>query len=122
MIPVAWMQLPLANALCSVQHALTPQRIYPRAGRMHHMISGMFGSTLIAGCLLIIFIRWKYALFLAIDANFWLKWKLVSSNNVDPSLNAGTCYFVEETVYKQYLSERGCEPQEVHSYFTIAHT
>jgi hypothetical protein len=24
MIPVAWMQLPLANALCSVQHALTP--------------------------------------------------------------------------------------------------
>ncbi|KAG2110058.1 hypothetical protein BD769DRAFT_1630385 [Suillus cothurnatus] len=57
-------------------------------------------------------IRWKYALFLAIDANFWLKWKLVSSNNVDPSLNAGSCYFVEETVYKQYLSERGCEPQE----------
>ncbi|KAG1892033.1 hypothetical protein F4604DRAFT_1875514 [Suillus subluteus] len=57
-------------------------------------------------------IRWKYALFLAIDANFRLKRKLVSNDNVDPSLNAGSCYFVEETVYKQYLSERGCEPQE----------
>jgi hypothetical protein len=86
------------------------------------MISGMFGSTFIAGCSLIIFIRWKYALFLAIDANFRLKRKLVSSDNVDPSLNAGSCYFVEETAYKQYLSERGCEPQEVRSYFTVAHT
>ncbi|KAG1784380.1 uncharacterized protein HD556DRAFT_1435459 [Suillus plorans] len=57
-------------------------------------------------------IRWKYALFLAIDANFRLKRKLVSSDNVDPSLNAGSCYFVEENAYKQYLSERGCEPQE----------
>ncbi|KAG1857820.1 hypothetical protein F4604DRAFT_1882980 [Suillus subluteus] len=57
-------------------------------------------------------IRWKYALFLAIDANFRLKRKLVSSDNVDPSLNTGSCYFVEENAYKQYLSERGCEPQE----------
>ncbi|KAG2750180.1 hypothetical protein P692DRAFT_20874680 [Suillus brevipes Sb2] len=57
-------------------------------------------------------IRWKYALFLAIDANFRLKRKLVSSDSVDPSLNAGSCYFVEETAYKQYLNERGCEPQE----------
>ncbi|KAG1797160.1 hypothetical protein EV424DRAFT_1352893 [Suillus variegatus] len=56
--------------------------------------------------------RWIYALFLAIDANFWLKWKLVSSDNVDLSLNAGWSYFVEETVYKQYLSECGCELQE----------
>ncbi|KAG2138440.1 uncharacterized protein EDB93DRAFT_1242126 [Suillus bovinus] len=57
-------------------------------------------------------IRWKYALFLAIDANFWLKRKLVSSDNVDPSLNASSCYFVEDTAYTQYLSEHGCELQE----------
>ncbi|KAG1826541.1 hypothetical protein EV424DRAFT_1471591 [Suillus variegatus] len=56
--------------------------------------------------------RWIYALFLAIDANFWLKRKLVSSDNINPSLNAGWSYFVEEMAYKQYLSERGCEPQE----------
>ncbi|KAG1775873.1 hypothetical protein EV702DRAFT_972290, partial [Suillus placidus] len=57
-------------------------------------------------------IRWKYALFLTIDTNFRLKRKLVSSDNVDPSFNTGSCYFVEENAYKQYLSECGCEPQE----------
>ncbi|KAG1817907.1 hypothetical protein EV424DRAFT_1472791 [Suillus variegatus] len=57
-------------------------------------------------------ISWMYALFLAIDANFQLKRKLMSSDNVDPSLNAGWSYFVKDTAYKQYLSERGCEPQE----------
>ncbi|KAG1851623.1 hypothetical protein DFJ58DRAFT_716681 [Suillus subalutaceus] len=50
-------------------------------------------------------IRWKYALFLAIDANFQLKWKPVLSDNVDLSLNASSCYFVKETAYKQYLSD-----------------
>ncbi|KAG2055894.1 hypothetical protein BDR06DRAFT_981634 [Suillus hirtellus] len=56
--------------------------------------------------------RWIYALFLTIDTNFWLKQKLISSDNVDPSLNAGWSYFVEEMAYKQYLSECGCELQE----------
>ncbi|KAG2035436.1 hypothetical protein BDR03DRAFT_934910 [Suillus americanus] len=37
--------------------------------------------------------RWKYALFLTIDTNFWLKRKLVSSDHANPSLNAGLCYF-----------------------------
>ncbi|KAG1818253.1 hypothetical protein EV424DRAFT_1324062 [Suillus variegatus] len=37
--------------------------------------------------------RWKYALFIAIDANFRLKRKAVSSDNVDPSLNSGWAYF-----------------------------
>ncbi|KAG2076653.1 hypothetical protein BDR04DRAFT_1149101 [Suillus decipiens] len=57
-------------------------------------------------------IRWKYALFLAIDANFQLKHKVVSSDNVDLSLNTRSCYFVKETAYKEYLSECGCELQE----------
>ncbi|KAG2070061.1 hypothetical protein BDR04DRAFT_1128620 [Suillus decipiens] len=55
---------------------------------------------------------WIYALFLAIDANFQLKQKLVSGDNVNLSLNAGWSYFVEDVAYKQYLSEHGCEPQE----------
>ncbi|KAG1825134.1 hypothetical protein DFJ58DRAFT_720018 [Suillus subalutaceus] len=49
---------------------------------------------------------WLYALFVAIDANFCLKWKAVSSDQVDPGLNAGWAYFVEEHTYKSYLSER----------------
>ncbi|KAG1794534.1 uncharacterized protein HD556DRAFT_1431905 [Suillus plorans] len=45
--------------------------------------------------------RWLYALFIAIDVNF-----------LDPGLNAGWAYFVEETTYKEYLSARAGERQE----------
>ncbi|KAG2140526.1 uncharacterized protein EDB93DRAFT_1241867 [Suillus bovinus] len=56
--------------------------------------------------------RWLYALFVAIDANFHLKRKAVSSDRVDPGLNTGWAYFVEEHAYKSYLSERTNEQQE----------
>lgn len=62
---------------------------------------------------LILHRRWLYALFIAIDANFRLKRKAVSSDDVDPGLNAGWAYFVEETKYKSYLSARSGEKQEV---------
>ncbi|KAG1877638.1 hypothetical protein DFJ58DRAFT_712347 [Suillus subalutaceus] len=55
--------------------------------------------------------RWLYALFVAIDANFRLKRKTVSSDQVDPGLNAGWAYFVEDA-YKSYLSEQANERQE----------
>ncbi|KAL6303051.1 hypothetical protein BKA93DRAFT_818202 [Sparassis latifolia] len=42
-------------------------------------------------------------LFLSIDANFRLKCKKVSSDQVDPGLNHGYAYFVEEKAYKEHL-------------------
>ncbi|KAG1719215.1 hypothetical protein EDB19DRAFT_1648528, partial [Suillus lakei] len=56
--------------------------------------------------------RWLYALFIAIDANFRLKRKSVSSDDHDPSLLAGSAYFVEEHQYKTYLAEHIAVPQE----------
>ncbi|KAF7968772.1 hypothetical protein HWV62_29344 [Athelia sp. TMB] len=50
---------------------------------------------------------WLYALFVAIDANFRLKRKDVSSDAVDPSLNRGRAYFVEELRYKTHLAGYG---------------
>ncbi|KAG1749250.1 hypothetical protein EDB19DRAFT_1825495 [Suillus lakei] len=47
-----------------------------------------------------------YALFVAIDANFRLKWKVVSNNFTDPSLSRGWTYFVEEAGYKEFLAEK----------------
>ncbi|KAG1818597.1 uncharacterized protein BJ212DRAFT_1446417 [Suillus subaureus] len=44
---------------------------------------------------------WIYALFIAINANF-----------LDPALNAGWVYFVEETKYKEYLFAQAGERQE----------
>ncbi|KAI0690347.1 hypothetical protein C8T65DRAFT_588017, partial [Cerioporus squamosus] len=46
---------------------------------------------------------WKYKLYLAINANFRLKRKKVSSDTLDPSLNAGSAYFVERSAYKTHL-------------------
>ncbi|KAG1888957.1 uncharacterized protein F5891DRAFT_1216956 [Suillus fuscotomentosus] len=57
-------------------------------------------------------VRWKYALFIAIDANFRLKRKAVSSDNVDPSLNSGWAYFVEEVAYKSYLADQAGVKQD----------
>ncbi|KAF7970361.1 hypothetical protein HWV62_24272 [Athelia sp. TMB] len=51
--------------------------------------------------------KWVYALFLAIDANFRLKRKDVSSDAADPSLNRGRAYFVEENRYKTHLAAYG---------------
>jgi hypothetical protein len=42
-------------------------------------------------------------LFLALDANFRLKRKNISSQTVDPGLSKGWAYFVEETAYKAHL-------------------
>ncbi|KAG1759386.1 hypothetical protein EDD22DRAFT_955913 [Suillus occidentalis] len=57
-------------------------------------------------------IQWLYALFIAIDANFHVKRKAVSSDDIDPGLNAGWAYFVEETKYRNYLSAWSGEKQE----------
>ncbi|KAG1722596.1 uncharacterized protein EDB91DRAFT_1240203 [Suillus paluster] len=56
--------------------------------------------------------RWLYSLFLAIDANFHLKHRLVSNNIKDPGLSPGWGYFVEEGQYKTYLCDHADVRQE----------
>ncbi|KAG2046999.1 hypothetical protein BDR06DRAFT_1014253 [Suillus hirtellus] len=58
--------------------------------------------------------QFLYAIFLAIDANFQLVWRNVSSDAVDPGLNHGYAFFVEETTYKDFLAShyRVGNPQE----------
>ncbi|KAG1897935.1 uncharacterized protein F5891DRAFT_1129642 [Suillus fuscotomentosus] len=48
--------------------------------------------------------QWKYGLFIAVDANFRLKHRMVSSDEKDPGLSRGWGYFVDETDYKCHLS------------------
>lgn len=60
-----------------------------------------------------LFIRWIYALFLAIDANFRLRRKIVSSDKVDPGLSDGWAFFVEEKEYKKHLALHWDQKQEV---------
>ncbi|KAG1779216.1 hypothetical protein EV702DRAFT_1216574 [Suillus placidus] len=56
--------------------------------------------------------QWLYGLFLAIDANFRLKRKAVSNDDVDPSLSEGWGYFVEEDAYKGFLHSSADSIQE----------
>ncbi|KAG1732347.1 hypothetical protein EDB19DRAFT_1831363 [Suillus lakei] len=56
--------------------------------------------------------RWLYALFIGIDTNFHLKRKFVSSDTVDPGINKGWSYFVEEKAYKAYLEDHKDRNQE----------
>ncbi|KIM63043.1 hypothetical protein SCLCIDRAFT_24604 [Scleroderma citrinum Foug A] len=56
--------------------------------------------------------RWLYAKFVALDANFHLHCKNVSSDQVDPGLSKGWSYFVEETSYKVFIEEHKYDTQE----------
>jgi hypothetical protein len=49
--------------------------------------------------------RYLHGLFLAIDANFRLKRRNVSSEAADPSFSNGWSYFVPEAKYKAHLQE-----------------
>ena len=54
-----------------------------------------------------------HALFLALDANFRLKRKNVSSDKADPGLSKGWAYIVEETKYKAHLELHKAEVEPV---------
>lgn len=55
---------------------------------------------------------WLRRLYIAIDANFRLKRKKVSSDKNNPSLNHGYAYVVEEKAYKQHLATFDTLPTE----------
>jgi hypothetical protein len=57
--------------------------------------------------LLLMFLRFLYRLFLALDANFHLKRRNVLSNEADPSFSNGWSYFVSKSKYKAYLKSFG---------------
>ncbi|KAG1845269.1 hypothetical protein C8R48DRAFT_750776 [Suillus tomentosus] len=60
-------------------------------------------------------IQFLYALFLAIDANFRLARRNVSSDIVDPGLNHGYAFFVEEQAYKGFIGSHERVVQELSS-------
>ncbi|KAJ7891640.1 hypothetical protein B0H14DRAFT_2560696 [Mycena olivaceomarginata] len=53
-----------------------------------------------------------YALYLAIDANFWLQRKDVSSEERDPGLSRGWAFFGDVVRYMAHLEANRAQPQE----------
>lgn len=64
-------------------------------------------------------VRWLFALFIALDANFKLRRKKVSTPEKDPSLSGGWAYFVNEEKFAEHLKEHGNTQQPVRSSLTI---
>ncbi|KAJ6600930.1 hypothetical protein B0H10DRAFT_1824120, partial [Mycena sp. CBHHK59/15] len=56
--------------------------------------------------------KFLYALFLAMDANFRLKRKDVSSEEKDPGLGPGWAFFCEVKAYMEHLAQNWDQPQE----------
>lgn len=48
-------------------------------------------------------------MFIAIDANFRLKRRAISSNARDPALASGSGYFVEDTAYGEHVLKHADE-------------
>ena len=76
-----------------------------QAGKIFHENEGMDCITSISQLHLLTFNSYLNTLFLAIDANFRLKRRNVSSEASDPSFSNGWSYFVPEKGYKQYLQK-----------------
>lgn len=73
-----------------------------RDGKMSQRNAGM--SLCSSGNASLTIYRYLHALFLALDANFRLKRKRVSSDEADPGLSKGWAYVVEESKYKAHLA------------------
>ncbi|KAF7310199.1 CxC2 domain-containing protein [Mycena indigotica] len=56
--------------------------------------------------------RFRYSLFLAIDANFKMKRKQVSSEGVDPGLNQGSAFFSDVSTYMDHVRKHWGLEQE----------
>ena len=56
------------------------------------------------------FLRWVYAQFIAVDANFRLKLKNRQIN--DPELGSGLSYFVENSAYVKHVEKNTPEEEE----------
>jgi hypothetical protein len=61
--------------------------------------------------------QYLHSRFIALDANFRLKRKNVSSQQADPGLSKGWAYFVEETAYKNHLDGYKNEREPVGFFF-----
>lgn len=58
--------------------------------------------------LMLTFVRWKYQLILAVDANFRMKNKERNTNDM-PALGDGWAHFVPEKLYMEHVRKWGFE-------------
>ena len=104
----------LSNAL----HDPIPRRTFQKTGKMFHFTYGKLPFFFaVTGALLnthVIYFRFLYTLFLAMDANFKLKSKDQGIKDIE--LLAGGGCFVETEPYEKHLEEYGANAPDVCSF------
>jgi len=97
------------HALANVRFSARPAHILEltskRVGRIYHPTKCMFGFTVIHQKILRYISRFLCALYLALDANFRLKRKMISNDARDPSLSNGSIFFAPDSEYKPFISK-----------------
>ena len=112
MIPLAQREHRRVSVLCSALHVCNLERIFLKPGIRFPKIRSEL-PFICSPCWFLTPFRWLYALFMAIDANFHLKYRAVLKDTIDPSLSQGWAYFIEESSYKSHISEHSNTQQEV---------
>ncbi|KAG1901642.1 uncharacterized protein F5891DRAFT_1128056 [Suillus fuscotomentosus] len=79
----------------------------PHPGKIY-----LTGGKLQLNRLMLTYFRWMYSVFLAINANFHLKHRAISSDTKDPGLSGGWGYFINEKPYKAYIGNSSAVIQE----------
>jgi hypothetical protein len=63
--------------------------------------------------------RFKYWLFLAVDACFRLKRRLISSEDKDPALGSGWAYYVEDKPFREYIKSVEDQQEASNMFYAI---
>jgi hypothetical protein len=106
-------ELARGNVLCYAQHAPNQAKIFPKIGRTCRRTGGEHFQITRRVIDDLTLSRFLYALFLAMDANFRLKRKDVSSEEANPGLSTGWAFFCEVSAFMAHLAENWDQPQEV---------
>ena len=102
---------PMVSWWSSVQHAHTQKKIFLMIGRrLAHYCMLIF----VLFVLQLIFLRFLYTLYIAIDANFKLKGKQCHLDNVE--LMPGWCAYVPEMPYQTHIANNVDQPK-VHTQY-----
>ena len=113
MIPMELIQLLRESLLLNALRVPIPRRTFQKTGKMLHFTYGKlpfsFAVTLLNTH--VIYFRFLYTLFLAMDANFKLKSKDRGIKDIE--LSAGDSCFVETEPYEKHLEEYGAKAPDV---------
>ena len=108
------------HAPCSVLLVPSLELIFLPIGKMRQRKKGLIYVILLTSTLIYITqFSWLYSLFLALDGNFRMTRRGVSSDERDPCLTQNRGYFVDRAELAAHLEAHKGQPQEVSKHYSL---